>query len=71
MFAPPIADRAGRGTLCAIIDQLTKEVVQARPDGVKPNKDELPRLLARLDRERTKFHQLYRYTPNPHEDDHA
>jgi hypothetical protein len=31
----------------------------------------LPRLLHRLDRERAKFHQLYRYTPKPHEDDHA
>lgn len=71
MFAPPIPDKVGRGALCAIIDQLTKEVVETRPDGTKPNKDELPRLLYRLDQARAKFHRLYRYTPNPHEDHHA
>ena len=71
MLAPPITDKAGRGALCAIIDQLTKAVVAARPDGTKPNTDELPRLLHRLDRERAKFHTLYRYTPKSHEDDHA
>jgi hypothetical protein len=71
MLRPPIPDKAGRGDLCRVIDQLTKEVVTARPDGPKPNKDELPRLLHRLDRARAKFHQLYRYTPKPHEDDHA
>jgi hypothetical protein len=71
MFTPPIPDKVGRGAHCAVIDQLTKEVVRARPDGVKPNKDELPRLLHRLDREREKFHTLYQYTPKPHEDDHA
>lgn len=70
MFQPPIPDKAGRGALCAVIDQLTKAVVEARPDGAKPNKDELPRLLHRLDRARTQFHQLYRFTP-PNEDRHA
>jgi len=70
MLAPPITDKAGRGDLCRIIDQLTKEVVKARPDGVKPNKDELPRLLHRLDRERAKFHRLYKYTPKPSEAHH-
>lgn len=71
MFAPPIPDKAGRGALCEVIDRLTKAVVEARPDGAKPNPDELPRLIDRLDRERARFHKLYRYTPNPNEDDHA
>jgi hypothetical protein len=71
MFAPPIQDKAGRGALCEVIDQLTKEVVNARPDGAKPNKEELPRLLHRLDQARAKFHKLYQYTSKPHEDNHA
>jgi hypothetical protein len=71
MFRPPIPDKAGRGELCEVIDRLAKAVVEARPDGVKPNQDELPRLVHRLDQERAKFHKLYRYTPNPNEDHHA
>ena len=71
MKNPPIPDKAGRGALCAIIDQLTKEAVLLRPGGPKEDKHELPRVLRRLDQEREKFLKLYRYTPKPSEEVHA
>lgn len=70
MKNPPIPDRAGRGALCAIIDQLTKEAVAARSGVTKHDKDELPRILHRLDQERKKLLKLYQYTPKSSEEAH-
>ena len=65
MYQPPIPDKAGRGAICARIDVLVKEVLNASPKGRKPDKDKLPRLTALLDLERKKLHKLYNHKERP------
>lgn len=67
-FQPPIKDKAGRGTLCALIDNLAKEMIRRRPEGTSPDPEDFQRVAKRLDEARAKFHRLYGHTPRPQEE---
>ena len=56
MFAPPLADKAGRGELCALIDRLAKDLVYRKE---RMDRDEYGRVQRKLDEARTRFHNLY------------
>ena len=63
MFAPPLPDRAGSGDLRRQVDMLAKEAgVLSQKDTVEA-KEDLRRVLNRLDKVRAQYHQLYRYRP--------
>jgi hypothetical protein len=62
-WRPDLPDRAGRGSLCSVIQQIVKDVEEVMPGGPRADKDECARLLARLDKEREKFHRLYGKEP--------
>lgn len=63
MFAPPLPDRAGSGDLRRQVDMLAKEAgVLSQKDTVEA-KEDLRRVLHRLDKVRAQYHQLYRYRP--------
>ena len=59
MFAPAIADKAGRGALCSKIEQLTKAILRHSPTGEKPDEYEMRLLMRRLDQARDEFRKLY------------
>lgn len=63
MFAPPLPDRAGSGDLRRQVDMLAKEAgVLSQKDTVEA-KEDLRRVLHRLDKVRAQYHRLYRYRP--------
>jgi hypothetical protein len=59
MFTPAIPDKAGRGALCEKIDNLEKGIKRVMVDAPHANRDELKRLLHRMDQARKQFHTLY------------
>ncbi len=61
MFTPPLPDRAGSGDLRRQVDMLAKEAgVLSQKDTVEA-KEDLRRVLHRLDKVRAQYHKLYNY----------
>ena len=56
MFTPPLADRAGRGDLCATIDRLAKDYLTLLARG---ERDAAKAVERRLDQAKHRFYKLY------------
>jgi hypothetical protein len=59
MFTPPLPDRAGAGDLRRLLDTLAKEAMQYRGQDSPRDREELRRVLNRIDKVRAQYHMLY------------
>ncbi len=61
MYAPPLPDRAGSGDLRRQVDMLVKEAGVLGQKDTREAREDLQRVLHRLDKVRSKYHKLYNY----------
>lgn len=64
MFAPQLPDRAGSGALRRQVDMLTKEAGVLSQKDTSEAREDLRRVLHRLDKVRVEYHKLYGKVPS-------